>query len=60
MGHRWRIREGKSNSKTSKEVLQEMGKVGGVGGKQVEKEARLSENSLESPKKHAEEPDRTR
>jgi len=37
---------GKSNSETSKEVLQEMGKVGGVGGKQVEKEACLSENSL--------------
>ena len=48
----------KSNSKTSKEVLQEMGKVGGEGGKQVEKKARLSENTLESPKKHAEEPKR--
>ena len=29
---------GKSSSETSKEVLQEMGKVSGVGGKQVEKE----------------------
>ena len=48
----------KSNSKTSKEVLQEMGKVGGEGGKQVEKKARLSENTLESPKKHVEEPER--
>ena len=48
---------GKSSSETSKEVLQEIGKVSGVGGKQVEKEARLSENSLESPKKHAGEPE---